>query len=317
MEDFSSAPTCIVCGPTRASVVVQGPDRSGAVSGRFSLLKCQKCGLVFLWPLPSKEALSSFYGKDYPEHQLPELESKTVPWVFSRFFRNLGLNRLCRLAIRFSGSSEGRLLDIGAATGLFLAQMRKWGKWDLFGIEPHPRPARYARDVLGLKVFSGTFQDQFFPDEFFQVITLWNVFEHLPDPIESLKKINRLLSPSGILILSLPYLESLEARLFGKYWAGWEVPRHLYLFPWQTLTRLLEENGFEVLGKAFPYTGFGLFYNSLRSTLEDRWPERKIQQRLLTWIKSPFIHLAALPYLYLVRGLGKSSLVTVLARKRL
>jgi SAM-dependent methyltransferase len=316
MEDSSTAPACIICGPTPASLVVQGPDRSGAVAGSFSLLKCPKCGSVFLWPRPSEEALSRFYGKDYPEHRLPEPGSKTVPTIFSRYYKNLGLNRLCRLTVRFSGSSEGRLLDIGAATGLFLAQMRRWGKWELFGLEPHPRPARYAREVLGLKVFSGTLRDHPFPDEFFQVITLWNVFEHLPDPIESLKKINRLLAPSGILILSLPYLESLEARFFGKYWAGWEVPRHLYLFPRETLTRLLEENGFDVLGRTFPYTGFGLFADSLRSYLEDRRPGRKRQQRPLTWIKAPFIHLTALPYLYLMRGLGKSSLVTVLAKKR-
>jgi SAM-dependent methyltransferase len=194
--------------------------------------------------------------------------------------------------------------------------MQHWGAWQLYGVELNKPAAAFAREVKDLNVFPGTLLEANFPAHSFHVITLWNVLEHLSDPRKTLELINQILVPGGSLILSLPYLESFEAKRFGPYWAGWEVPRHLFLFPWKTLQDLLGASGFELKDKSFPYAGFGPLSTSFGLFLKSHLPESAWRAKLIKWAGSPLVHFLTLPYLYALQLSGSSSVVAVLAKRK-
>jgi len=143
-------------------------------------------------------------------------------------------------------SPEGRLLDIGAATGHFVEQAREYG-WDAQGIELSEWAAEYARTTLGQPVSCTSLADANYPDEYFEVVTLWEVIEHLPNVGATLAEVRRIVRPGGHLALSTPDAGSLVARLAGRRWLGWsKVPEHISFFDRRALTRLLDASGFVV-----------------------------------------------------------------------
>jgi SAM-dependent methyltransferase len=141
-------------------------------------------------------------------------------------------------------ATPGKLLDVGAATGFFVEQARAVG-WDAIGVEPSAWAADYARRELGVEVFTGTLESMKFGDQAFDVVTMWEVIEHLPDPMVTLDEIRRILRPGGRLVLSTPDSGSRVARASGKRWLGWrKVPEHLFFFDRPNLDRLLVRAGF-------------------------------------------------------------------------
>jgi SAM-dependent methyltransferase len=102
-----------------------------------------------------------------------------------------------------------------------------------------------------------------YPDCYFNVITLWDVLEHLPDPKAALKKCHKLLVPDGLLIFSIPNLKSFDRYLFGQIWIGWDAPRHFNMFSEVTIKRLFELTGFELLEQKCLLGGKGTFLLSL------------------------------------------------------
>jgi len=138
------------------------------------------------------------------------------------------------------------LLDVGCATGQFLAEMRRYPGWQVYGVEPNHIAANFARQAFGLDVHPGDLVSAAYADSYFDVVTLWDVLEHLHNPQETLIEIRRILKPDGYLILRTPTLDSWDAQIFGSYWAGLDTPRHLVVFSRHTLTRLLAQTGFRL-----------------------------------------------------------------------
>jgi 2-polyprenyl-3-methyl-5-hydroxy-6-metoxy-1,4-benzoquinol methylase len=144
---------------------------------------------------------------------------------------------------------RGRLLDIGCSTGYFLSRARGRG-WETFGIDIDPLAINYAREQLGLNVRFEQLKDSSYPTHNFDVITLWGVLEHLPDPYHYLKIIGSLLKPNGLLVVAVPNLCSLNAyvsRLSTHEWDMFCEPGHLYHFNIQTLTKLLKRISFQLI----------------------------------------------------------------------
>jgi SAM-dependent methyltransferase len=153
--------------------------------------------------------------------------------------------RTFRDRLRDLPATPGKLLDVGAATGFFVEQARAVG-WDATGVEPSEWAAEYARNELGVDVQTGTLESMQFPDGAFDVVTLWEVIEHLQDPRLTLAEIRRILRPGGRLVLSTPDAGSRAARLSGRRWLGWrKVPEHLFFFDRANLDRLLGRAGFK------------------------------------------------------------------------
>lgn len=269
---------CLVCGADDAAPFMETRDRLLGLEGRFHLVRCRNCGLIYQNPQLTPAELGRYYPPEYHPF-LPAIEDEPSPW--QRWDRRRGVDRRCRAVIARAGRRTGKVLDVGCATGIFLDGMRRWG-WEAHGVEPNPVASAYARERLGLAVVTSDLTAAGYAAESFDVVTLWDVLEHVPDPRGTLSEVARVLRPGGLLVLSLPSIESVEARLFGRYWAGWDAPRHLALFPRPVLVRLLRETGFD-----HPqFTAFTGHHGTLVLSLDFWLDEHVYVPKLRAWLGS-------------------------------
>jgi SAM-dependent methyltransferase len=139
---------------------------------------------------------------------------------------------------------SGELLDLGCSAGSFLEFMRG-ESWNLFGIEMSAQAARTAEARSGAKVFVGDVLDAQFPRESFDVVTCFDVLEHLYEPRKVINRVAEWLKPGGIFYVLVPNVDSAEARVFRSYWHGLELPRHLFHFSPKSLKLLAESAGLQ------------------------------------------------------------------------
>ena len=228
---------CELCGSRHNTTLFEGHDWLQDQPVACSVVQCNDCGLVYLWPPP--ESPLAGYPEDYAPHVGHE-DSADV--AYSAGHRG-GLLRKVHLACQQAG---GPLLDVGCASGEFLAAVRALeGDRTLWGTDISAPAALRARHKRTLDVWLGNVPGLPLGDGSVSVITLWHVLEHLPHPLDALRELARALQPDGALVLACPMGDSWEARLFGRYWSGYDVPRHLYTFSRQTLSQMLDTAGFE------------------------------------------------------------------------
>ncbi|NJM05091.1 class I SAM-dependent methyltransferase [Candidatus Gracilibacteria bacterium] len=198
----------------------------------------------------------------------------------------------CGTIHRATGHTPGRILDVGCATGIFLDGMRRLG-WQVQGIEPTHSAAQYARTRFALDVFEGRLEDAQLPSGSFDAITLWDVLEHVHEPRPILAELARLLRPGGLLVLSLPNPDSLEAAFFGPHWLGWDLPRHLNLFRPLQLRHHLAQHGMPVAKIRSFTAGHSLLAMSMEYRLNAKGKNGRRARRLLD---SPPMRLLTKPY---------------------
>jgi SAM-dependent methyltransferase len=146
------------------------------------------------------------------------------------------------------GERTGKILDIGCGKGLLLNSFQKDG-WEAVGIELSQTSARYARETLGLEVYSKNFEECKFNDNAFDVITFFHSLEHLKDPASALRKARNLLTSNGFLVVQVPRFNSFYAKIFRDKWFHLDVPRHLFHFSDNTLSVLMNKSGFHTVKK--------------------------------------------------------------------
>jgi SAM-dependent methyltransferase len=214
----------------------------------YRIVKCRECGLWYVNPQPTAEELSHFYAS-YDDGEQWRAREKDF---------NLGVRKAI---LRFA--KTGALLDIGCGSGDFLACMREVG-FRVRGIEPSKSGGVYAKDVLGIEIFSGMVEDYVATMHCgtVDVITLLNVLEHLSEPRRMLLQLRELIPQNGLLVVVVPdarfheYIGKTRQRL-GKrdpYWleqlesvlSGFKLPDHLSSFQPRTIGRLLQNCGFEI-----------------------------------------------------------------------
>ena len=153
-------------------------------------------------------------------------------------------------------TAVGRILDIGCATGEYLAYLRGL-EWQTQGIEFDSEAAAYARDQLNLEVITGTAEAALpdLPGSHFDVVTMWHVLEHVNDPRAVLTEVRRVLKPQGKLMIEVPNYQSVWSTLLRGSWFPLEYPYHQHHFTPNTLRRLLDAAGFQasqIEGQAAP-----------------------------------------------------------------
>ncbi|HEY76441.1 MAG TPA: class I SAM-dependent methyltransferase [Thermoflexia bacterium] len=302
---------CDHCGSTEERELFEGPDRLHRLPGIFRVVECLQCGWIRQNPRPTVETIGFYYPPDYINF-IQAIEDEPVWW--RRWDRRYGILKRRRSIERLQ--PKGRLLDVGCATGIFLHEMQLAG-WEVVGIEPDPAAAGYAQQRFGLDVRVGRLGQVGLPSASFDVITLWDVLEHLHTPWADLREIHRLLVDGGLLVIRIPNLESPEARWFGPLWLGWDLPRHLYLFPRRALAAALSELGFTVEGLQCIATSYSAFLMSLRFYLEDRYPPpARWPRHILRLGHTMPLRLAFAPLFWMISRARLSSLITLFARKR-
>jgi len=208
---------------------------------RFHLVKCRRCGLVYINPRPTQEDLSKIYnvsvqGRREIMDSIGYTEFADIHILKSKKFLNI-VKRYKR---------KGRLLDIGCATGFFLNLAKHQG-FEPFGTDVSKAFCRFAKRKFNLQVFCGTLREASYPNEYFDVVTMFDVLSHLPTPVEELREVNRILRKEGLLLIETGNRGELNPKAIEVWGGVWGSPGHLYHFGTETLIRLLETTGFDCL----------------------------------------------------------------------
>jgi len=140
-------------------------------------------------------------------------------------------------------TGHSRLLEIGCAHGGYLQRAVEAG-WVVAGVEPSQAAAEVARGC-GYSVITASIDEHALPAADYQAVVAWMVLEHLPDPVATLNKLRQTLVPGGVLAVSVPNASCLDRAIFGRYWQGYDPPRHLQVFRARQFRELLERLGYE------------------------------------------------------------------------
>ncbi|MFH1086786.1 MAG: class I SAM-dependent methyltransferase [Chloroflexota bacterium] len=256
---------CPVCGANEPEPAHQLHDWLHGLGGPFSMVRCRSCRMLYLTPRPDQDELASYYPEDYAAYSREAPASG--PW-WRRRLLGYGITKRCRAVA--SLAQGGRLLDVGCATGEFAARMRRWGDWTVEGLELGSHAAALAQERYGLAVHVGAVDHVDLARASFDVITLWDVLEHLPHPPASLDRMIGWLRPGGWLVIRTPDSGSIYGRLWGRYWAGLDAPRHMVVFDHAGLLDLLRRKGLAVSNLAMRSGSHAVTVLSLRFMVRDR-----------------------------------------------
>jgi SAM-dependent methyltransferase len=259
------APACPLCGRSPARTLLETVDDwvpEGPTRGlKFKVLRCRVCRGCYTSPRFREDFRHiPFIGK-YPFYQRARRLSKSLDDAAARPF----ISRAA--SVTNAHPTPGRILDLGMGDGVFLALMQKKG-WAISGMDTEADVVEYARTKLKLQSCSaGDAERDPLPEGVFDVITLWGLFQLIYRPQALLEKLRSSLVPGGIIGIGVSNFGGAGARIFGKHWNGLGLPRHLVHFEPQSLKRLVERSGYEVLSLSFE-SPYWLIAESMRSL----WP---------------------------------------------
>lgn len=206
-----------------------------------NVLQCQHCGIVYLEP--KKEDLAEFYKKDYRKLYTPVigkvLNSKESFDIYLPF-------QQARLDLIKEKLNPGmKALDIGCSSGHFLYTLKPYVK-EVIGIEFNREDADFVERVLGIKVYTNSIENTDIPLEYFDLITAFQVLEHIDKPLEFLKTISKYLKPGGLLYIEIPNINDALISLYNleSYQDFWFREPHIFYYSPQTLSLLLKRAGF-------------------------------------------------------------------------
>jgi 2-polyprenyl-3-methyl-5-hydroxy-6-metoxy-1,4-benzoquinol methylase len=229
---------CPLCGNKNYSNIYQ--ER-----GSIGIVRCSGCDLIYVNPMV-KEPEKNYWGdeKKYYEEGRLMFEGKAKHHRDSNYLEDL--NKIEEI------KPSGNFLDIGTNMGSFLRHTRG-RKWNVFGIDPSPTLSEMARKYFGLNVKTAYLNEAGFEDEFFDIVTMTDVFEHIADPKKMLEDIKRVLKKDGILFIKVPngdynMLKLKLAKMAGKL-KGYDIfdsYEHVTHFSHKTLKRMLDETGYEI-----------------------------------------------------------------------
>jgi SAM-dependent methyltransferase len=241
---------CPVCGSNDSDVKLRSkyPPEIGAdeVKKMFrassdhvlldQVVRCRSCTMVYINPRIRRDLILSGYSDAVDPVFAAQNDSRVA--AFRRTLRGV----VRRSGIEPRGKS---VLDVGCAGGAFLVAAREVG-FDPHGVEPSRWMAAFGRRTYDLDIRDGILEAGMFPEQSFDVVTLWDVIEHLPNPHETLTLIRGLLKPDGLLLVNYPDIASIAARALGSRWPFWLSVHLLYYTP-ATMSRQLERAGFSPL----------------------------------------------------------------------
>lgn len=314
--DLETVEVCDLCGGrtfTERRVwkdpVFKGPER-------WRLVRCEGCALHFINPRPSRDAIGRFYPSDYSAHTAkPALPSwwhgrvsspdAPPPNLWSRSWQHVRQSISWYQFPRWRG--DGRVLDIGCGSGGRYLDILKALGWQTFGMDPSPAAVAAAR-AKGHEVVEGVAEQQGFPDESMDVVTLWHALEHTHSPTQALAAAHRVLRRDGLLSLGVPNWNSLHAKVFGEHWQSAEPPRHLYQFTKRTLRRYLEQAGFRIV-RMTTRTGATSWPRAMRLA-SNAWFATNWQRERFVTVFDPYV-----AFLAMFRFFGVGAELRVLAER--
>ena len=252
-DEMNRPAECPVCHSRQLSFFGRGRDRLfGLTPGTFLLLECRSCGCVCQSPVPDPSAISGFYPDEYWWSDVTPSRDGLATLLHGmerayREFVTLDHVRFVRQGIVARGGCA--LLDIGCGSGTFIHLAALQG-FAAYGMDISDRAVTAARESYGLPVEQGDIGSPVWAGRKFDIVTMFHVLEHLPDPGIAIDYAASLLGRDGSLVLQVPNVRSLQARLFRSRWYGLDVPRHIVNFAPRSLEILLAERGFRIVRRS-------------------------------------------------------------------
>ena len=233
---------CPCCGSKHITKALECEDYT--VSHEiFEIWHCADCLQRFTQNIPDQDSVAPYYQSDtYISHS--DTEKGLVNKLY-KIARSYTLNWKMKLVNKWTGIKKGgSLLDIGAGTGAFLGHAKTNG-WFVTGLEPDSGARKISRDKYELsldepgRLFS-------LPGASFDAVTMWHVMEHVHQLHEYMDQIKRVLKQNGVAFIALPNYTSKDATHYDKFWAAYDVPRHLYHFSPTSVRKLASQHGLQV-----------------------------------------------------------------------
>ncbi len=240
---------CQLCGGSDRDVRFQ--------DGPFRVVECRGCGLVYVTPRLQGEALLAVYDEGYWKSSNPKQRGYADYAREAALYLKTFEKRMALVARHLP--AKARILDVGCAAGYFLRVAQRRGH-DVHGVEMSAAIAGEAQKALGAdRVHVGTLDEAIaqkgHAPASFDLVTLWDVIEHVPDPQAMLRTVRGLIKPGGKLLLETQNVASRWARRLGSRWHHFKHDEHLYHFTPATIRRLLADCGFETLELGSAYAG--------------------------------------------------------------
>lgn len=237
---------CAVCGAVKHDLLF---NKDG-----FHHVKCSACGFIFVNPSACDQYRDHFFKEVYQSWTevllSPEQEAiDTIKFEYGLEF----IEALC--------PGKGKLVDIGAGSGLFLKVAREHG-WEVSGVEFNDKSVENIRK-LGIEVFDRPLEDEIYPAGSVDVVAIWEVLEHINDPNQFLQQIRDILAPGGLLFICVPNIHALVTRLLHEKARTFGGHTHVNFFSMQSLSALLARNGFSVLSTDTVISELGTIQNYL------------------------------------------------------
>ncbi len=224
----------------------------------FELVLDSNLEMLVTTPQPSLEKLGSYYES---ENYISHTDSKQS--FFDRIYqlvKRYAILKKVKLITNYVGKdSQKSILDIGCGTGDFLLTCQKTN-FLITGIEPNQKAKKLTSSKVNAEIYSDISK---ITSQKFDCITMWHVLEHVPNLEEYISKLKQLLKPNGILFIAVPNYKSFDADYYGKFWAAYDVPRHLWHFSQKSISVLFRKENMKVI-KTIPMP-FDSFYVSILS----------------------------------------------------
>lgn len=312
---------CILCGGSSHKLSENDfVDADGVRRQDYVLFVCANCGSGWVVPQPSEKEMGSLYSEGV--YKSSGGKGKRIIGALLDKSHQSKLNEIYQIA-----GKHGSLLDVGCGKGRFLYNAVKTG-WDAEGQDYSATQASLAEAMAGAKVWVGDLGSLPILSRNYDVVTMWHVLEHMPNPQNAIKMIHSMLAKEGLLVVEVPNFSSLQASMGGNEWFQLDIPRHLWQFTPEGISQLLRTSGFDIITIktwSSELGPFGMLQTLLNTSgLPPQWLFRYLKRS----IEKPSIGaitgnvLAAtgfiLPALLLemfASGMGRGGVVRVLAKR--
>lgn len=289
-REEQSKDQCTVCKNTRWVFAREGYDLYRPNGKVFRLDQCLSCGHVMQNPSPGGEELSKAYSIEYAPYRPAWKETN---WSLWRVLRELTTLRRIRRLKRYAKGS--RLLEVGSGAGDFLYAAHREG-WQVAAVEYSEPLVNEIRSELAFDVQAGELRPGLWKPESFDLLVLWSVIEHVPDPLETLITAGSYLKPGGTLFFQLPTVYGVwQGGFFRQYWAILDLPRHLNFFGRKSLSDLCEKAGLRLTVFKTPLLDVAWCYFASCSNYANAAKSKA--QKLLRLALFPPIMVLAMPFM--------------------
>lgn len=254
-DDFERV-SCYSCGADVGTSFIVGEDDLTGKPGRFSFVRCTRCGLVYQNPRLHVERIKDYYDDEYIAHR-----KKTNWGILTPLYRR-AMDKHDRrkdelVSKHVPLGPDSKVLDVGCGAGTFLLRLRRLYGARIAGVDFKDLTLLPGFDEI--EFHCGLFYNQDWGERLFDLITMWHFLEHDYDPMRTLRLAGSLLKPNGRLIIEVPRLDCLTFRLYHERWPGLQAPQHTVLYSKETFLRCLATAGLEVV-EYLPYGAFPAYF---------------------------------------------------------